>query len=169
MRIILITINQNPLYSIHTAGLQCAAVAHTRLGARIMTSCETGIYSVISCKLSGVPRGVFFYHVLSHTIRRRCHMRARVPIYIIYLYIIIIICSVIFLLRGNIFTASGGARRDAFAAAATIFVVILKYVMTLIIFLFFYNTMVQFIHEYKSHSTIFPTKILYSYNINYIL
>lgn len=54
--IILITINQSPL--------------HTRLGAHIMTSRETGIYSVISCKLSGVPRGVFF-SVLSHTIRRR--------------------------------------------------------------------------------------------------
>lgn len=45
--IILITINQSPL--------------NTRSGARIMTSCGTGIYSVISCKLSGVPRGVFFF------------------------------------------------------------------------------------------------------------
>lgn len=34
--------------------------------ARIMTSCETGIYSVILCKLSGVPRGVFFPGPFTH-------------------------------------------------------------------------------------------------------
>lgn len=71
--IILITINQSPLHA-------RICITHTRLGARIMTSRETGIYSVISCKLSGVPRGVFFFLsqiVLIHTLVVVVHTRLR--------------------------------------------------------------------------------------------
>lgn len=78
--IILITINQSPL--------------HTRSGARIMTSRETGIYSVISCKLSGVPRGVFFFrsfHTLSVVVVLVCMYT--ILHYCIFIYAICILCS----------------------------------------------------------------------------
>lgn len=87
--IILITINQSPL--------------HTRLGARIMTSRETGIYSIISCKLSGVPRGVFFFGPFTHYPSSSSWCMYIICYVILCSYNIFmynIMCSVIFLLRG---------------------------------------------------------------------
>lgn len=79
-----------------------------------MTSRETGIYSVISCKLSGVPRGVYFFslhfrsfytHIHTRSVRCRRRRRRRRSVdknRAEMLSCTTTTCSVIFLLRGNI-------------------------------------------------------------------